>query len=353
MYISILEFLFIFSVATASLYIFRKIARRIGLVDKPNDRKHHKGTVPLVGGVSICFVVVHYLFFNPSWLDNNYVYMLSISILTIVGALDDRFDVSVKFRIVVQAAVSVLMILYSGIMLTDLGDLIGIGNLNLGIFSIPVTVVATLAAINAFNMVDGIDGLLGGLSIVTFSSISVLLYWTGQYNNLYISILFIASILPFILMNLGVFGRKRKVFMGDAGSMMIGFTVIWLLLGASQPHEESVSISPVTCLWLIAVPLMDMVSIIYRRIKTGRSPFKPDRDHIHHILQKNKFSSLSVLLIICVLAAALSTIGVLGEILHVPDYLMFVGFLTVFMAYHFILSKLSKESLIEVVDTCN
>ena len=353
MHLTFLDFFFIFSVSTACLYLFRKLAKRFGLVDKPNERKHHRGAVPLVGGVAICFSVVHYLYFNPILLENNYLYILSISILTIVGALDDRFDVSVKFRIVVQAMVSLIMIQYSGVMLTDLGNLLGFGNLNLGILAIPVTVFAILGAINAFNMVDGIDGLLGGLSLVTFASIAILMHWTGQPNKLYISLLFIASIIPFVLMNLGVLGRKRKIFMGDAGSMMIGFTVIWLLLGASQPHEESVSISPVTCLWLIAVPLMDMVSIIYRRIKTGRSPFKPDRDHIHHILQKNEFSSLSVLLIICVLAAALATIGVLGEILHVPDYLMFVGFLTVFVAYHFILSRLSKESLIEVVDTCN
>lgn len=92
------------------------------------------------------------------------------------------------------------------------------------------------------------------------------------------------------MMNLGILGRERKVFMGDAGSMMIGFAVIWLLLGASQDPLETM-MRPITALWLIAVPLMDMAAIMFRRVRRGDSPLKPDREHLHHIFQRLGFTS--------------------------------------------------------------
>lgn len=335
------EFLFIFFVSASSLYIFRKIAKAIGLVDKPNERKCHDGTVPLIGGVSICFTVVHYLYFNPVLADNNSLFILSITVLTLLGAIDDRFDVSFKLRIFVQAIISIVMIEYSGIVLVDLGNMFGFGEVHLGWLGIPITVLAVVGAINAFNMVDGIDGLLGGLSIVTFASVAVLMAWTGQEGKLYVSLLFIIAIIPFIFLNLGIIGRERKVFMGDAGSMMIGFTVVWLLLGASQ--EESVNtIRPVTCLWLIAIPLFDMASIVMRRLKRGTSPFYPDRDHLHHILQRYEVSTVNALVIICGTAVLFAALGVIGEVYAVSEVLMFVTFIMCFISYHLILKRLSR-----------
>ncbi len=333
------EFLFVFFVAASSLYIFRKIGIAIGLVDKPNERKTHNGAIPLVGGVSICFTVVHYLYFNPVLDGYNNLFIASIVILTALGAVDDRFDVSFKLRILVQALISVVMIHYSGVMLADLGDLFSFGNIELGWLGWPVTVFAVVGAINAFNMVDGIDGLLGGLSIVTFASVSVLMEWTGQEGKLYISLLFLVAIIPFIFLNLGIIGRERKVFMGDAGSMMIGFTVVWLLLGASQ--EQSVNtIRPVTCLWLIAIPLFDMASIVLRRLRRGHSPFYPDRDHIHHILQRFNFSDLKSLIIICGVAIILCGFGVIGEMYDVPEMVMFIAFIFTFIVYHLTLRQM-------------
>lgn len=146
----------------------------------------------------------------------------------------------------------------------------------------------------------------------------------------------VVCMIPYILMNLGLVGHKRKVFMGDAGSMMIGFTVIWLLIGASQA-EGNPMIRPVTALWLIAVPLMDMVSIMIRRVKQGKSPFKPDRDHLHHICQRLGLSSLQTLGLICFIASVFAGIGILGEILLLPEYIMFYSFIAAFIGYLVIL----------------
>ncbi|MGS0534545.1 UDP-N-acetylglucosamine--undecaprenyl-phosphate N-acetylglucosaminephosphotransferase [Pseudoalteromonas sp. SaAl2] len=273
---------------------------------------------------------------NPDLLENSTLFITSISILTFVGALDDKFDLSVKLRMLVQTLVSIAMVYYAGSELGVLGNIFGFGNITLDSFAVIVTVFAVTGSINAFNMVDGIDGLLGGLSVVTFSSLAILLGSSGELNLAYLCILIVITMLPYIIMNLGLIGHKRKVFMGDAGSMMIGFTVIWLLITSSQP-DQAAAIRPVTALWLIAVPLMDMVAIMFRRIKQGSSPFKPDREHLHHVCQTLGLSSKQTLVFICFIASLFAGIGIMGEILQLPEYYMFYGFLFLFIIYLIIL----------------
>lgn len=327
-----IDLAFTFFIAFAILFLMRKVARTIGLVDKPSGRKLHTGNVPLVGGIAICLTIVHYIFSHPGMINHANLFMLSISVLTVVGALDDKFDLSVKIRMAIQAFVSVGMIYFANVELVSFGNLFGFGDINLGFAGGVLTIIAVLGCINAFNMVDGIDGLLGGLSIVTFGSIGLLLSGVGEQSLSYLCLLLVVCMLPYIAMNLGLVGRERKVFMGDAGSMMIGFTVIWLLIGASQSTGTPM-IRPVTALWLIAVPLMDMVAIMIRRMKQGKSPFKPDREHLHHICQRLGFSPLQTLCFICAFAAFFASIGIIGEVLKLPEYVMFYGFVIVFALY--------------------
>lgn len=318
----------------------RKVAQKIGLVDKPTDRKLHSGSIPLVGGISICISILYFLFNNPNVLPCTPLYATCISILVGIGALDDKYDLSFKLRFVVQAALSVAMMLLGDIELNTIGDVIGTGQIvTLGWLGYLITVLAIVGAINAFNMVDGIDGLLGGLSIVTIGSLGIMLVQDGQYNLAYVCIVLVVTITPYILLNLGAFGRKRKVFMGDAGSMLIGFTVIWLLLLSSQNGTSS-PLRPVTALWLIAVPLMDMAAIMIRRIKRGNSPFKPDREHLHHIFQRLGFSSIQTLIIICSISTVYAGIGIYSEMIGIPEYIMLYSFIACFLFYLFILSNI-------------
>ena len=190
-------------------------------------------------------------------------------------------------------------------------------------------------------MVDGIDGLLGGLSVVTFGAIGILLNLANEQSLSYLCLLLVVCMIPYIVMNLGLIGRERKVFMGDAGSMMIGFTVIWLLIGASQTPGNPM-IRPVTALWLIALPLMDMVAIMIRRIKQGKSPFKPDREHLHHICQRLGCSPTQTLVLICSVAAAFAGVGIIGEVFAIPEFLMFYSFIAMFFAYLLVLINYCK-----------
>lgn len=331
-----LAFLFFFSLTTT--FLMRKVAKTIGLVDKPNERKFHDGSIPLVGGISICISLLYFLFNNPSVIPHANLYAACIIVLTFVGALDDRFDISFKIRFAIQAGLSVVMMSLGDIELQTIGDIFGTGDIiTLGWAGYFVTILAVVGAINAFNMVDGIDGLLGGLSIVTFGGLGAMLAYDGQYNIAYLCIVMIIIMLPYVFLNLGLFKRRRKVFMGDAGSMLIGFTVIWFLLLSSQ-NGTNPPLRPVTALWLIAVPLMDMTAIMIRRVRRGDSPFKPDREHLHHIFQRLGFSSNQTLIVICGFATLFACFGIYGEIKMLSESFMFYSFIIFFCIYALIIN---------------
>ncbi|WP_064605386.1 UDP-N-acetylglucosamine--undecaprenyl-phosphate N-acetylglucosaminephosphotransferase [Photobacterium sp. J15] len=334
---------FVFFSSFTALLLLRKLAKRIGLVDVPCSRKQHQGAIPLVGGLAVCFSIVQFFYYNPEWIRHSNFYILSIAVLTVVGAVDDKFDVDFKLRILLQGGLSVCMMALVGLELQSLGDLLGLGAIKLGFWGYLITILAVIGAINAFNMVDGIDGLLGGLSIVTFGSLALILYSQGQENLAYALVIIIVAIIPYVLLNLGILGEKRKVFMGDAGSTLIGFTVIWMLLLASQDGAKA-PLRPVTALWLIAIPLMDMVTIISRRLYRGVSPFKPDREHLHHTIQRLGLNPKQTLLVICFFASLCAAFGIFAEIKQIPEYIMFSLFILCFFIYNFVATKLTISS---------
>ncbi|MCY9853657.1 UDP-N-acetylglucosamine--undecaprenyl-phosphate N-acetylglucosaminephosphotransferase [Vibrio mediterranei] len=337
MFISFTELAFHFFFSLTSLFVLRKVALNIGLVDKPNARKQHEGAVPLVGGISICLSLLFFLTNNTTIIPHVELYTACIVTLVTIGALDDKYDISYKFRFLVQAGLSIGMMYLAGIKLYTLGYLLDPVEVTLGPAGYVVTIFAVVGAINAFNMVDGIDGLLGVLSTVTFAGLGLLVMLDWQLNIAYLCLVIIVIMLPYILLNLGFLGQKRKVFMGDAGSMLIGFTVIWLLLLSSQ-NEGPSPLRPVTALWLIAVPLMDMVAIMIRRIRRGDSPFKPDREHLHHIFQRLGLNSKQTLVAIALIAIAYAGFGIYGELTEIPEYIMLYSFIACFVLYCVVLS---------------
>ena len=333
--------IFVFCLSFVILFIFRKLAKRIGLVDKPNERKLHVGQIPLVGGISIYCTLMCALFVFFPITNSLLLYVVCSTVLIVLGALDDIYDLSFKSRLVVQASISFAMILIGYKSLHYLGAMFGDSALVIPTYmSYIITIFAVIGAINAFNMVDGIDGLLGGLASVTFSALGLMFYLAGKdYLALY-CMLFVGAMFPYIMLNLGFpFGRRFKVFMGDTGSMFIGFTAIWLLIEASQV-ENVLVIRPVTALWFIALPLMDMVCIMTRRMRKGQSPFKPDREHLHHICQRLDLSSHISLLVICIAAAVMAAIGIWSELAKVNENIMFLAFLGTFSFYFIVMNNI-------------
>ncbi|HIF9071221.1 TPA: UDP-N-acetylglucosamine--undecaprenyl-phosphate N-acetylglucosaminephosphotransferase [Photobacterium damselae] len=327
-------YLFVFLTSFVTLFIMRKVAKKIGLVDKPNARKLHQGVIPLVGGISVYIsLLAGLLLFLPISL-NLYLYLSCAAILIVLGALDDYFDVSFKIRLVIQAGISLAMILIGQHSLHNFGYLMGSETIALGeIAGSIITIIAVIGAINAFNMVDGIDGLLGGLASVTFTALGTVFFMSGNEYLGTVCLLIVTALIPYIMLNLGFpLGHRFKIFMGDAGSMFIGFSVVWMLIRGTQ-EPSIVAFKPVTALWLIALPLMDMATIMIRRMRKGHSPFKPDREHLHHIFQHMGLSPLMTLFVICLMASICALVGIWADINGVAESTMFIGFLCLFFVY--------------------
>tara|TARA_B110000211_G_C14092689_1_gene560149 strand:- start:10164 stop:11192 length:1029 start_codon:yes stop_codon:yes gene_type:complete len=322
-----------FFFAFIAIKLFKPIAVDVGLVDKPNARKRHQGQVPLIGGISI-FVAV--LAASMLWLPNTLelrMYLIASAMMVFIGALDDKYDLRVRIRIVGQIIIASLMIYGVGGYISNLGNLFGLGDIELGPIGIVFTYFAIIVVINAYNMVDGIDGLIGSLSLNTFTAIAILFLMNGNQGYLTYPLILATATLPYLIFNLGYFKKySKKIFMGDAGSMFIGLSVIWLLTIGTQ--GDNASFRPVTALWICAIPLMDMLAIVMRRYRKGKSPFKPDRDHLHHILQRAGLSSRQTLIVISIASVAMSLIGVLGEYFQVPESIQLVSFVVIFILYN-------------------
>lgn len=332
-----------FCVACLAIASLRPIAANIGLVDKPDARKRHLGHVPLIGGIAIYFtmLVASQLFIQESQLLN--LYLISCSFMVLIGALDDFYDISAKARLAAQLLIASILVMGAGQALYSMGNLFGFGEVNLGLLAIPVTLLAVATAINAFNMTDGIDGLVGVLGIITFVSLCILFYWNENSELFIISAIFVSALSAFLLFNLG--GLRRifgKIFMGDAGSMMIGLSVIWLLVLGTQSEESN--FRPVTALWIIAVPLIDMFAVMHRRVRKGKSPLSADRDHLHHIFMRFGLTSRQALGIIACLASLLALIGLVGEYFLVPEPVMLLIFVLLFLTYDFFFIHIWKFS---------
>ena len=334
-----------FIFAFIAIKFFNPVAIEIGLVDKPSERKHHSGHIPLVGGISIFLAVLAAsLFWLPDTLELR-MYLIASAMMVFIGALDDKFDLRVRVRIVGQIIIASLMIYGAGGYISNLGNLFGLGDVKLGPLGIVFTYIGIIVVINAYNMIDGIDGLIGSLSINTFTSIAVLFVISGQTDYISYPLILATATVPYLMYNIGFFEKlfnreTQKIFMGDAGSMFVGLSVIWLLTMGTQ--GEQASFRPVTALWICAVPLMDMLAIVVRRYKNGKSPFKPDRDHIHHLLQRTGLSSRDTLIVISITSALFSSIGIAGEYFEIPDYFMLISFILLFVLYAKIIKKVSR-----------
>lgn len=339
---SFFSFFVSFAAVFGAVFVLRPIAKNVGLVDKPCSRKQHVGEIPLVGGLAI-YVAITLCSFMLTPFDTHYkIYLLSTSFMVLIGALDDYHDIDARLRLIAQFLIGSLMVFGAGLYISNLGSLFGGETLNLGMWGPLFTVLAAATCINAFNMCDGVDGLIGVLSLNTFAAIGALVMLSNISVDLAITSMLIGAIFAFLFFNFGFFKNGRyKIFMGDSGSMLIGLTVIWLITYVTQSSEPAMR--PITAVWIIAIPLMDMFSVMLRRILAGVSPFQPSRDHLHHLLLGNKFSNVQTTCIIGAISVVFSLIGIAAEVVQVADYVMLAAFIGLFVVYNRIVMGQDKK----------
>ena len=317
------------AVTLFAIFSLRPVARRIGLVDKPDERKRHRGRVPLIGG--LCFflgtvVGLAYL----GYVDRLVASLLVPALLIVMtGVVDDLYSLSVRSRLIVQGCAVFIVIAATGIYLDSAGAILGFSDLNFGLLGLPLTIFAVIGLINAFNMLDGIDGLAASQAMVSIAAIS--LYAHGGLAPLGVLLLLqvlFAALVPYLCANLG-WPDGRKIFMGDAGSTLIGFLLGWSLIFLS--HHGVDRLAPVDALWCVALPVMDTLAVMARRVRDGRSPFKPDRQHLHHLLQEAGCSPRQTLVLMIATSGVLASLG--AALRHVPQTVSLVVFLAVLAGY--------------------
>tara|TARA_B110000879_G_scaffold210677_1_gene301340 strand:- start:2784 stop:3842 length:1059 start_codon:yes stop_codon:yes gene_type:complete len=312
----LIDYLIISIVASMAINsILRNYAKKYTLlIDIPDrSRRFHKRPTPLTGGIGIfiALLVSGKLYIDLNNLngyipDFTYQLMLVSIPLVCLFLVDDIKGLKPYQRLIAQALLSLYIIYTTGIYIVNLGDLFGYGDLSLGIFSIPFTVLSVVGVMNAFNMIDGINGLCAGCAMLALLLIG---FYSGfMYDSMLI--LIIGSMIGFLLFNLEFFGKRRSVFLGDHGSNLIGFWVAWSAIYASQ--NSLYQAEPITMVWIIAIPLLDCIGLIFSRIGKGISWSQAGRDHIHHKLMI-KYTSEKSLLIILIISLVSGLFGIYLE----------------------------------------
>ena len=284
------------------------------LIDIPDrSRKFHKRATPLTGGIGILLAVIIsteiYLDLNnlkgylPEFTQKLYVASIPLLLLFLI---DDFKTLKPLTRITIQVIVSLYVIYSTNIYISNLGNLFGFGEIQIGIFGVPFTVFCIVGIMNAFNMIDGINGLCAGSAMMA-------LLFIGFYSGLMydsVLIIIIGSMMGFLIFNLRFFGKKRGVFLGDSGSNLIGFWVAWCAVYASQ--NIIYQVEPITMLWFVSIPLLDCIGLIYSRLIKGVSITSAGRDHVHHKLLNN-YSSEGTLGIILLISLCAGLFGIYME----------------------------------------
>lgn len=305
------------------LYFLQGMAKPLGLLAYPGDHRHHEHPTPMVGGIAMYLGLVFAILF----IDRELIGLLpSVSLLCLVGAVDDRYKISSSLRFIIQGVAVTLMVQFTGVQLLSLGAVFGQNELLLGKWSLALTIFASIGVINAINMSDGMDGQAGSLCLLLF----ILLYVLGAQPEVLLSALILVSI-GFLAFNLRLLRPRAKIFMGDAGSTMLGLLIAYLLIKNSQGTDAI--FQPVMALWFLALPLIDAVAVLLVRPLRGQSPFAADRIHYHHIFQTMGLSVNRALLLILLIQSALIGVGLLANQSGISDKGQLYCFLTLFLAY--------------------
>ncbi|WP_345207478.1 MraY family glycosyltransferase [Chryseobacterium ginsengisoli] len=291
-----LGFLFSFLITFFSVPTIIKISRRKNLMDEPGVRSSHLRKIPNLGGIAvfysigICASVFAYELFDL------YKFLFaSLIILLYIGVMDDIVVMRAYKKLVAQIIVSSLIVIGSDIRIRSLFGIFGIYEMSYFV-SILFSIITFIILINAFNLIDGIDGLAGGYSVICSALFGISYYRLGEYNYplVVLSVIIIGAVLAFLYYNLSNY-RTNKIFMGDTGSMLLGFLLAFtsicfidIFIDKKLPdvpryHLQS---APVVAVAILILPIVDTLNVIIIRILNKKSPFDADKNHIHHKLLK-------------------------------------------------------------------
>lgn len=283
--------------------LVKKIAFHVGALDIPNKRKVHTEPMPRLGGIGIYFgFLIGYMLFGEPTSTMNAI-LIGSFVLLITGIIDDIKPLKASHKLIGQVMAALIVVLYGNLLLKDV-SVFGF-YFNFGIWSYPITLVFILGCINCLNLIDGLDGLAGGISSIFFLTIGIIAYFQGRIGlSVVITFIMLGSTLGFLVHNF----HPAKIFMGDSGSMFLGFIIsVITLLGFKTIITSSIIIP----LCILIVPILDTICAIIRRKIKGESIGTPDKSHFHHQLLRRNCSVRVAVLIIYLITALFSAVSII------------------------------------------
>lgn len=330
-----------------------EVAKAKNIVDNPNARKLQRVPIPVLGGLTVVFGILSGLMAFNMFGDFSDMFptFATIIIILIIGLIDDMITLSPRIRFVVEIILILYLIKTTGCQLNDFHGLWGL-NVIPNYISVPLTVFACVGIINAVNLIDGVDGYSSGYSIVSCVMFGMMFYTLGDIRMVALAAIVAASLLPFFLHN--VFGKHSKMFIGDAGTLSLGiiFSVFVMTIISSKQSIEglpnNLGVVPFT-LAVLCVPVFDTLRVMSARMLKGRSPFSPDKTHLHHLFLELGYShigsALSIIMINIFVVLCWFMAFRVGLSINTQLYIVVgLGVLVTFIFYPFVHIQIRKQT---------
>ncbi len=320
------------------------VAKIKNLFDEPNERTSHISSVPTLGGVAFYVSIIFALTFWVSFTSESVIqYVIAaITIVTFIGLKDDILGVEAFQKLMGQMFAAIVLVIWADIRITSFYGIFGVTDLPY-IISVLFTILTILVIVNSFNLIDGINGLSASIGIVSSLTFGVWFYLIDPVSEMAIlAFTLIGALVSFLRYNLS----PSKIFMGDTGSLLVGIIISVLAINVIElnGHAESPYVfaaGPAIAMGVIGYPLFDLLRSFSIRIAKGHSPFKPDRNHIHHLLLDNGFShNVSTVIIVLFNISIISIVFIFNTL---GNYILGTLIVSLFLAFVFVLRFFARK----------
>lgn len=305
--------------------VLRRWALTTGTVDDPGERKVHKLAIPRLGGIA---VYLSFLFAALVFIDGTREVRGILAgglVVFVVGLIDDLYGLSPKKKFAGEIAGVLVTMIIGQLYLVNLGNLFGFGSIVLPpLFAIPFTVFAVVGVINAINLIDGLDGLSGGVSVIALASFMLLAFHDGNTPVMFLCAALIGAVIGFLKYNI----YPARIFMGDAGSLSVGFVLGFLAVYLTQSPVSNVS--PMIPVVILGVPIVDAMWVMTRRVMKGGKPFSPDMTHVHHKFLDLGLQHRFTVIVIYGISLFWALFAITAR--EWPEYLLLYGYLAASLA---------------------
>lgn len=300
---SYIVFFMAFIVSFVSVPLLISLAHSSGAVAMPGKRHIHSHPTPKFGGIAIAagvILVAPFIFPIDRVIGS---YFASSALMLMLGIIDDIKGTSWRIKLLFSVVATSIMIFGADIWIRNLGNLLIFGDINLGLWGIPFTYIAIFGIVNAINLIDGLNGLACGVSSIAFLSFAVFAFISGNETVLYLSLANLGATLGLFRYNY----PKAKIFMGDSGSLFLGFSLAVLSILLTQGEKNM--INPMVPVVILGIPIFDTLRVLSIRILNKRHPFAPDKTHLHHLMIRSGLPPKRVVKIIWMLSFLMSLLA--------------------------------------------